>query len=144
MAAYDLNTDFTIDCEKKLVNMNNTIDRKILLDIIDILDDELIAVEDGQTGYTLQVTSLQAQKKLSNLSDCFRTDIMMLFINDIWTELALVVTNGNSYTKTDGIVADLKRRFDNMPDILVKQVMHDLVDIIDTELDAMEASDADS
>ena len=143
MAAYDINTSFVANCDATLINMNNTITRKIMTDTIGIINDELVAIESAQSTYTLQLTSLQAQKKFANLSNDFRTDIFMLWIDAIWTEFASVVALGNSYVKL-GSAAISKRMFDWMPDILVKQVMHALIDLIDTELDAIEASDADS
>jgi len=157
MAAYTKTVGFSRNCEQKLIGINNTIDRKVLLDIVDLIDDELDAIVTKQSTYTLQVTSLQAQKKLVNLSNTFRQDLMMILIDDLYTELGLIVTNGTSYTKTvyqkyesgvtdfiDGIIPKLKRHVQGLPSIRVKIALEAIIDLIDTELDAIETADADT
>jgi hypothetical protein len=157
MAAYDINTDFVSDCVKKMINLNNVTDRELMQDLLNIIYTEFAAVATAQSTYTLQVSALSAAKALVLLSNNFRVEAMQLIIADLWGELALVVTNGNSYTKTvyvkyesgvtdfiDGIIPKMKRRVDGFPNTTTKIVLHELIDIIDTELDAMETSDGDT
>jgi hypothetical protein len=157
MAAYDQNTDFVSDCVKKMINLNNVTDRELMQDLLTIINTEFTAVKTAQSSYTLQVSALSAAKALVLLSNNFRVEAMQLIVEDLWSELALVVTNGNSYAKTvyvpfvfestdfvDGIIPKMKRRVEGFPNTTAKIVLYELIDLIDTELDAMEASDGDT
>jgi hypothetical protein len=157
MAAYDQNTDFVSDCVKKMLNLNNVTDRELMQDLLTIINTEFTAIKAVQSTYTLQVSALSAAKALTLLSNSFRVEAMQLIIEDLWSELALVVTNGNSYTKTvyvkyesgvtdfiDGIIPKMKRRVEGFPNTTTKILLYELIDLIDTELDAMEASDGDT
>jgi hypothetical protein len=134
MAAYSQNITAAI-LDEAILNMKNTVDKKVFKDLIDLIITEYAAMETaGLASYTV-TSGLQASmlQKLDNLNDNIRVEIMTDVIGILAVEFAAVQSGGLSYTITSGFLASLKLAVQNYCNVIDRIALHEFFDDINAE-----------
>lgn len=149
MAAYAQTTNFLVSIKRVMEIWNNTTDEIIIEQIMQLINTEFAAMASaGLAGYTV-TTGLTATmlKKLNNISNNTMRLSMEDFVRQLLVEFALVETNGLAYTvtvdvqgTTYGIVNRLRQSMYNWPNSTHRTGFDQIIDIISTELDALETA----
>ena len=134
MAAYTQNIT-AVSIEEQLLLISNTIDRKVLKDIVDLIITEFAAMETaGLASYTV-TTGLEASmvQRLDNYGD--NTKVLMLedFIGMLLVEFASVETDGLSFTQTSGWQVSMKLNVDNFPNVIDRICLHEVIGLLNAE-----------
>lgn len=152
MAAYSQTSSFLTSVKRAMEIWNNTINEIMIEQILSLIDTEFAAMETaGLAGYTV-TTGLQATllQKLNNMSNNTMRLCMQDFLDYLLAEFDLVETNGLSYTVTDdvattgsdsiGAVTGMRMSMYNWPNNTHRYAWDQIIDIISTELDALESA----
>jgi len=141
MAAYARATTLKA-AEAEILLFRNTIDKKVLKDLMDLINTEFNAmVTAGLAGYTVTTGLLASMlQRLDNLNnDCsvqIMEDIIRLFV----AECDAVETGGLAYTQTSGWLTTMKRTVQYYGDVLDRIMLHNVFTLYDTEFAAAETA----
>lgn len=141
MAAYSKTSALKGNMAKRLETWNSLTYKIIMDKLLTLINTEFAAMETaGLAGYT--VTSGLANTMIQELQLLEECEVQILedFIRALVVEFGLVETNGLSYTKTTTFTTLRKRDLENLPNVEHRISLFEILDIIDDELDLLEAA----
>jgi hypothetical protein len=139
MAEYTQTTTYDKNMQDKIRMWSNTTTKRFIENFNSLVDAELTLVDAGVAAYTFTPATWEkaVTKALSDLNNETNRRCFKWFMDMLKVEFTDIAATGMAYTKTYSEI-QMRRCFDTASNSIHRELIHEMITLIWTELDAIE------